>query len=62
MTHIVLLFGVFFTCPGEEVRDCNEYSEFQCPISKLCIQFSQLCDGQADCGNNDNADEHACSE
>ncbi len=39
---------------------CQEY---QCPISKLCIPKTWICDGTVDCGNEDDSDESGdCSK
>lgn len=42
------------------VVPCKEY---QCPISKLCIPKTWLCDGTIDCGHEDSSDESGdCSK
>jgi hypothetical protein len=39
---------------------CKEY---ECPISKLCIPKTWICDGTVDCGQEDNSDESGdCSK
>ena len=44
---------------GDILAECDS-NEFTCPTSKLCIPYSQLCNGVQDCGTADNGDEHGC--
>jgi hypothetical protein len=42
------------------VIPCKEY---ECPISKLCIPKTWICDGTVDCGHEDSSDESGdCSK
>jgi hypothetical protein len=42
------------------VTPCKGY---ECPISKLCIPKTWICDGTVDCGDEDNSDESGdCSK
>ena len=38
---------------------CGE-DRFRCHVSGLCLDPRRVCDGHADCGEDDRSDEHDC--
>jgi hypothetical protein len=43
-------------------NECNQFNEYQCEETKLCIPNAWKCDGALDCGGLDFSDEKYCNE
>ncbi|KAL5015893.1 hypothetical protein ScPMuIL_005482 [Solemya velum] len=63
-TFLVVVFYIVFLPIGTNAKDIDECppQQFLCTGRKLCIPLIWRCDGDVDCGGDDNSDEMDCAK